>query len=327
MLKSLATLAAAAAIFLSGAFSAAASAEVGDRCIANDKAAGWTVVGLNNGANGPFPPEVTGYEHWGVITRWRTELKAGTGPVQQQLVVFQLAGEMLMRKIGESGVESLVDGRNEFATRIPVPPYSRIGLHGPVETLFCDKEEGHVAGVFDEPFALGEAQPYEDLGGSGVPAIATVESDADGDGYGDQSQDQCFGLPAFHEGCPPIALAAGKARVGKRAISLPVSVESPTPFAVAARVVLNGEARLGKGGKTVFLSSGGVQNLVPGAPLLIDLPLPKPLRQRLDRLGRKAGLKAKLTISVDNADAFGRPPPLQVTVKLPGRRKPARPGR
>jgi len=321
----LGTLVAAVAIFLVGTFTATAAAEVGDRCIANDKVPGWTVAVLNNGANGPFPPELTDPEHWTVITRWRTELKAGIGPVQQQLVALQLAGEKLSRKIGESGVETLVDGRNEFATRIPVPPYTRIGLHGPVQTLFCGEEEGHLAGVFDKPFGLGETQAYEYLDGGGVPAIAFTEPDADGDGYGDQSQDQCFGLPAFHEGCPPIALSAGKARVGKLAISLPVSVESPTPLAFAAHVLVHGQAVLGKDANIVLLAGkNGVQSVLPGAPVVIEVPLPKPLRQRLGRLGRKASLKAKLSIAVDNGEAFGRPPATPVTVKLPGRKKPAR---
>jgi hypothetical protein len=322
MRRGLGALAAAAAVSLVAVPPASAAEEVGDRCVANDHEAGWTAIVMNNEVSAPFPPEVTHPEDSGVIVRWRTELKPGTGPIQQQLVAFQQAGALELRKIGESAVETLVDGRNEFAARVPVPPMSRIGLHGPVQTLFCDQESGHLTGIVDDPFAVGEARKYELLAG-GVPAIAFVESDADIDGYGDESQDQCYGMPAFHEGCPAVVVSTGRAKVGKRAISVPVSIESPTAMSFAALVRITGQATLGKGAKSIFISSGGIQNLVPGSPLTIDVPLPKPLRQRLDGLSRKASLKAKLSIGLDNAAAFGRPPAKLLTVKLPGRKKSA----
>jgi hypothetical protein len=310
------------AFLLLGAAQASAAEEIGDRCVANDSEAGWTVIGLNNGAGGPFPPETVNPEYGGVIVRWKSTLESGTGPIQQQLLAFKQTGEQEVRKIGESAVETLVDGTNEFPTRIPVPSYARIGMHGPVETLFCDKIKEHILGIVDDPFALGEARKIKSEVGSGLGAQALIERDADVDGYGDETQDQCWGMFAYHEGCPAITVSAGKTKVGKLAISVPVSIESPTPLSFPGQARITGEANLGKGAKPVFLSNYGYQNVAQGSTLTIDVPLPKPVRKRLDRLGRKSSLKATLSIGLDNAAAFAQPPPTELTVKLPGRKKP-----
>jgi hypothetical protein len=309
------------AFLLLGAAQASAAEEIGDRCVANDGEAGSTAIVMNNGAGGPFPPELANPEHSGVIVRWKTTLEPGVGPLQQQLLAFQQTGEQEVRKIGESAVETVVDGTNEFATRIPVPPYARIGLDGPVETLFC-KAEGHIAGIVEDPFALGEVRKVEYKVNSGSPALAFIERDADVDGYGDETQDQCWGMFAYHEGCPAITVSAGKAKVSKPAISVPVSIESPTPLSFPGQVRITGQVTPGKGAKPVFLSNYGYQNVSPGSPLTIDVALPNPVRKRLDRLNRKASLKAKLSIGLDNAAAFAQPPPTELTVKLPGRKKP-----
>ena len=189
-------MAAVTAALLASASAAAAAEEIGDRCVGNDQKAGWTAAVLNSGESYPSL-EVAPPERSSVVTRWRTVLAPGTGPVRQQMLVFRHVFEGQLQLIGEGGVETLVDGVNEFPTRIPIPEYGRIGLRGPEQTLFCDPANGHIAGFVEGPWGLGETRQPE-IGGvhTGVPAIAIIEPDRDNDGNGDETQDGCTGSRA-----------------------------------------------------------------------------------------------------------------------------------
>lgn len=43
-----------------------------------------------------------------------------------------------------------------------------------------------------------------------MQVAATVEGDADGDGFGDETQDKCAGTPGSVQGCPKADLAITK---------------------------------------------------------------------------------------------------------------------
>src|SRR3954451_25207767 len=127
--------------------------DFGDRCTATGSAApGSTAILFGNGlAEVEFPshapPEVPK-----VITRWKVGAPPGLGAASQQLVAFKEIGvegeQVRERQVGESALETLVGGNsNEFATRIPVPDYSDIGLCGPAGALVCDDHPGHMASL------------------------------------------------------------------------------------------------------------------------------------------------------------------------------------
>jgi hypothetical protein len=331
--RGLATLAAVIAALLASASPAAAAEEIGDRCVGDDSEAGWTTIVENNG--NAFPLQVSAIpERSSVVTRWRTILAPGTGPVRQQMLVFRDFDEKRLRLLGEGGVETLYDGVNEFPTRIPIPEYGKIGLRGPEQTLFCDEEDGHIAGIVEGPWGVGEPRE-RGTGGlhMGVPAIAILEPDRDNDGYGDETQDGCIGEPRFHGICPIVSFSAGKVQVKRRAALVTVGVGVTTVAYATPQVVVAGDVALPKrrqvgapGPTTLFHLDGGVQEVPAGGPgVTFRLPLPPPVVRRLEHMSSRRFLTASLVADTINSEQVaGRAMSRAWTVKLRGRLKPPR---
>ncbi len=326
MRKLLATLGAVGALVLLGApVAAALPQEVGDRCAANGTMADTTAIVLNNSLEyGQLPPVVPP-EGAKVITRWKVNAPPGTEPISQQLVALKQVGEESDQLVGESALETVVGGAaNEFTTRIPVPEYAHVGLRGPSGALTCEDTDGHLGGLVEGPWATGESREFE-IKFLGVPVIAYVEVDRDADGYGDETQDLCPALASVQAACP-IALTAS-AKVTGAAILLTVSTGPP------ARVYVNGQVGWGfkpKGGgkrkRLIVGLAGGAQEVGYLASATFTVPLPKAVKRRLGKLAPKQSLKAKLDLEA--IEIAGAPATLKsLTVKLPGRKKPARPRR
>jgi hypothetical protein len=215
-MRELMTAIGAVALCLLLAAPASASQELGDRCVGNDSEAGWTAIVLNNSLNYPELPPIVPPEGGKVITRWKAQVGPGLAPLAQQLVAFKQMDEEEDLLVGESAVETLVEGTNEFLTRIPVPEYAHIGLRGPAQTLFCDHASGHLGAIVTGTWPVGERRHFKIETSMGVPAIAFVEPDRDGDGYGDETQDGCSDNPTFHGPCPTVTLENGIEEVWRK---------------------------------------------------------------------------------------------------------------
>lgn len=137
---------------------------------------------------------------------------------------------------GASEAHALAAARlNSFLTRIPIKTGDVLAIHVPKEnasSVGCDFDSGNVGDVvrwrtgnaFDDPvgttIATDTTGPWFRLNVS-----ARVEPDADGDGYGDLTQDACPTLKNSHDDCVPpntflksgpskkVVTAAGKAKV------------------------------------------------------------------------------------------------------------------
>lgn len=296
--------------------------DFGDRCTATRVAApGSTAILFGNGLNevefpSHPPPEVPK-----VVTRWKVAAAPGLGPTPQQLVAFKeigIEGEQVQEvQAGESALETVVGGgSNEFATRIPVPEYSDIGLRGPAGALVCDDQPGHVAGLAIVPWANGEVHDVKIEYNTGVPVIATVEPDRDGDGYGDATQDGCLEQPAVHTACPFVHLTP-KAKAFKRGIALEVSTGDPTRVEVAGQVGWGYRPRGGgPNRRLVFGLPGGAQEVGKDATVGFWLPLPRQVIERLRRLPPKEKLKAHVTVVA--TDIIGHQTIRELTIRLPG---------
>jgi hypothetical protein len=292
---------------------AAATAEVGgDPCVADGTEAGATMIGLDNQPSEPFmqpnvPPEGT----W-IVTGWRVQVGAGIGPIAQQLVISHQRGEETDQKMAESALETLVPGTNEFATRLPASEYDHVGLSGPAGALICHHPM-NVAGRVANPFALGEERHFEILVNVGVPVVVNLERDIDGDGYGDQTQDECPWLAAAHENCAGIDLTVVPT-VTKRAIRLEIRTGSPTNTSVTGTI---GWRRAGAPGRVVV----GLDREVPEVPFegtaSVRLPLPKSVKQHLAKLPRSQWVRARITFLADNEKTA--PVREVLLLKLPGR--------
>jgi hypothetical protein len=303
--------------------------EGGNPCVANDSEAGSTMIGLTTPQNAGYFMQPTLWS--GVITRWKVPLAAGMAPVAQQLVVFEqvyVEGETRYRKAGESSVETVVPGSNEFATRITLQGegHHYLGLHGPLETLLCEKQDQAVSGSVLGDFPLGAIMPAEDRVGIGTPVTAIAEPDRDQDGSGDETQDQCERSAATQGGCPTVALSTGGAQVKRGAILLPVSATSEAPVEVSGQVGWAARRKAGRRvvgpGKagarvTVGLRAEGALTVAPGAPSTFRIPLPKSVIRHLGQLAPRQSLEAKLTATA--TDLAYRVTTAELTVKLSGR--------
>lgn len=318
------------ALQLSGVATASAASEVGDRCVANDSEAGWTAIVLNNGINnGTVQPFGLVDPYGGVVTRWRIEVAAGAGSFPQRLVVLRQVAEEEDQRVGESAIENVVEGVNEFATRVPAPAYAHVGLDGPEEAYTC-KIEGHLGGSVDDPFALGETRKFQVGTNLGVPVQAFVEPDRDGDGYGDETQDGCTTLAWTHGACPIVGVSIRKKKVTKKAIVARVTFDSSTPLPAPAKIEIGAEMALVKSGKGKPAMAGlfsvwGTKEMAPGASLVVKLPLPKPVKRHLAGLSPKKGVTATVSAKVLNAnELIGSGLQSAFAVKLPGQAKVSR---
>ncbi len=214
---------------------------------------------------------------WGaphaVIARWKVHLGSGLGPLAQQLVAFKPMEEGL-ENVGESSVETLVDGMNEFATRIPIPEYARVGLRGPTATLYCDAVPNSFLGVVEGSFPAGQTRNPSSQLDKGAPVVAIIEPDRDGDGYGDSTQDQCqsFGAASRARARTSRSRAGSPGCSGRRS-SIEVTTNVNTEVAVRARSSRplrpkrkRGAQRSKAAAKRTFLLAGGTQQIAAAVP-------------------------------------------------------------
>jgi hypothetical protein len=145
----------------------------------------------------------------GVITSWSFEA-AASAPATLKLKVGRPAGGNSFSIVGESPPKAPTGGAVNTYTdvRIPVRAGDVMGyfaLQGGVSST-CTKPGG--AG-FAVVVRGGDQPPSSTVAGYGTPVSqsqldlsATLERDADGDGFGDETQDRCPGEPGPSNGCP-----------------------------------------------------------------------------------------------------------------------------
>jgi hypothetical protein len=304
---------------------ASASSEAGWACTANDSEAGWTLLAAG-GSFDPIPPVIPP-EGLKVITGWGVWAGPGFGPLAQRLEVFEVQNEASdYKKIGESAMETVTEGHNSFQTRIPVTEGDSIGLYGPVETLFCDEEDGAISLLYEGAVATGETKPFEGASKVGTPLRVVVEDDRDGDGYGDQSQDGCPESALFHTSCPLPAISVGTVSVKKRAIWIEASNNTDASIEAIGEVRWSARPKPTATASTIArfvrvgLSSGPAVQIAAGTPVTLMVSLPKNLRKRLAALSPQHSLQARIDVKATNLVPYVGTH--EIKVKLPGR-KPA----
>ena len=161
----------------------------------------------------------------GVITGWRARLGAMVAATFKLTVVRPAAGGQFT-VVGESpgthaGMLSSIDDVS-FPARIPVATGDRIGLMvpaGPVAGTYEVVTTGSISSIAGDP-QQGPFTPTGTTAGRRLQLQATLEPDADGDGYGDETQDACPADPARQ--APPCAPPPS-----------PTSAATPTPDTTA----------------------------------------------------------------------------------------------
>lgn len=281
---------------LVGTSAASAATEFGSHCTANRAEEGETyaTVQLSQGGIANGAPVS------GVITSWKISLVPVPFVLPQQLKIFRPTGNpSQFQVVGESAVSSVVSGVNTFATRIPIQAGDRIGLFANSQfgALFCaetaeTETPGNSIGfVLGTPTVGSTATLAGSVPDSLVPAAVVIEPDADGDGFGDETQDACPQSAAVQVACPVVSLKV-TTTTKKKLVNVIVTSTS------TARVTVKGKVSLGKG-KTAKLT-GGSKNAAPGAFTRFRLNFPASLIDRLEELTPKQSLTLKITASAPN---------------------------
>lgn len=303
---------------------ASAFEEIGNPCIGDDTEAGATMIGLSSQGSEPFTQPVVPPEGRFVITRWRVQAGPGIGPLAQQLVASHQVGEEDDVRVGESAIETVVPGSNEFATRVPVSEYDHVGLRGPEQTLTCNQPM-NVAGRVGGDWSTGESRHFEVLVNVGVPVVVRVERDQDGDGYGDETQDQCPFSALFHDQCLNVSIDARVVEKRRGAILIGVTTNVDTRVEVRGQAIWPRWGNTLKGvPKRIVELSGGIQQMAPGVPLVFRAPLPRAVIKRLHKMRPRERLKLTFFVArLDHLEALPGQVTRILTVKLPGRARPS----
>ncbi len=304
---------------LATASSAAAATEFGDSCSAEVGSPSIdTLTTLSDPSSGLSITAPTS----GVITKVKIRLAPSlTLPLQipGAAELLRSAGGAKYTVSNETEIK-VGAGLTETEARMPVQagerlafrglPFSYSGTSYPGFLFYCAKPEA-VLGISEEPTSKGSTTEFYEDTDAAVPLVATIEPDADGDGYGDETQDKCPQSATTQAPCPTVVLNTSASAKGS---FITVVVTST----VQASVTVAGTVKLGKG-KTAKLS-GGTQVVAPGALAKFTVPFTGKLKSALKKLSRKQKLKLKLTASAPNV--VGSPTVKKATVTVKGQARP-----
>jgi hypothetical protein len=319
-------LGAALAVCLAAAAGASAATQFGDPCVATlDTPQPATLIAFQVAA--PQSPLPMTAPSAGVITSWSVNVGSALAPASIPMKFKVLRPDptsKTVQVVGESG-GTAVAGVNTFNVRIPVRAGDRIGTASDGTSLLACEEwaPGDVLGVAQADPIPGSTVPYlesSEIKGQ-IPVFATVEPDADGDGYGDETQDQCPTDASTQGPCPtkaaptpppattPITLSASAAaKMSFLTVSLTTTAQ--------ASVTVTGTVKMGKG-KSVKLR-GNTQTVAPGTLAKFTVLFPAKLKAALKKLPTSKKLTVNLSATAPGATTK------TLTVKVPGQMKPGR---
>jgi len=317
MKKRLGGAAALVAALLIGVSPASAATEIGSDCQANNGAGGYTFVQLKKVAGAPPIAAPTA----GVVTKWKVN-SAVPAAVGQKLQILRPTGNPNeFTTVAESTPATVSQGANSFDTRLPIQAGDRPAAAGApsgsvAAPLYCSTTSSEdVMGALTPESALGSTNLFPPAPNLVAAISAVVEPDADNDGFGDETQDQCPQSATTQAPCPTISLKTSTA-VKKGLATVLVTASSQ------ASVTVKGKASLGKG-KSAKLN-GGTQIVPPGTFAKFTLLFPKALRSALKALPSNQSLNLKVTVSAPNI--VGAASKKILKLHLRGQAKPKRRG-
>ncbi len=223
-----------------------------------------------------------------VITSWSTYAAAGAGQ-QMQLKLFRLTDAAFhYLVVGESAIESLTpSSANTFSTRIPVGAGDLLGSYQPstssdiaCEFMTSDNADHFVGGPDDATpgstvAALGGGNEFR------LNESAVLEPDADGDGYGDETQDTCPLDPTTHtDPCQAdlslTEVASAPAVTLGDTVSFTITVKNDSAYIVAKAVSVSaplssGLALVSATGGSCSLGTCAVGDLAPGGSAIVTV--------------------------------------------------------
>lgn len=304
---------------------ASATVEFGDECLADATEPGFTLTQLQRASDSSLPLSAPSD---GVVTSWTVRIAPGfpveTAPARLKLLRpaaipngFRVAGESAD---AGAGIPAFTQ-----RTRIAVQTGDRLGLYraGGEGTLVCrSDDEGDTLGTYKGDALSGLEYTFAPVAKFRLPVSAKLEPDADGDGYGDESQDACPRSPDHHDACPFIQLEFTESWVKRRSILLRIATSAKTEVRVTGQVGWGfrpkRDPNKGKPTRLIVGLRGGRKTVAPDKPRVFRVQLPKPVLRRLNRIELDESLKAKFFASSE--ELTGRTEVERITVRLKGQK-------
>jgi hypothetical protein len=285
---------------LMGSSSASAATEFGDPCVADEvtESGPVTLFEISAAAN-PLPPAAPSA---GVITKWKVNVIPVPASIQETLKILRLDAGAKSAQIIAEDPRTVFGGSNSFDVRIPVQAGDRLATFGPSEfgTLYCETTDiNAIAGFAGGGGGVGASATYSELPiMARIPVFATLEPDADNDGFGDETQDGCPQSAAIQTECPVVIVDSFALRQ-KNSIVVLVSTSTAAP------VTVSGTAKLPKGGKKASSSAKAklkklTKNVPSGKLVRFKLKLPGSLKSALASLPRGKSITVKLQANATN---------------------------
>jgi hypothetical protein len=315
---------AASALVGAAPTSAPAATIFGSACNAVNISDG--AIWINTGHSPTSPLAVTAPIS-GVITEWTVNADisvesegklGGEFPrlLQPRMVVLRAEGSEAFKVIGEATGGALnLHGSSTYDARVPVQAGDFLGLAGNPYGAYCettDEADTFKSAIGGTP--VGSTFKVEALSKPllQAPIVARIEPDADGDGYGDETQDKCPQSAAYQSPCPVVTVSSLSLAHRKVATAY-VTSSLQTPVAVSAVV------NLGKG-KTATLTAP-TEPVAPGTIIAFNFHFTKPVLNTLRRLTTKKALT--MTVTASAANVAGSASTATSTLELQGQRKPS----
>jgi hypothetical protein len=315
------TVVAVGAASLLATASASAATEVGSNCLANSGVGGVvTEVQLAKASGDPLP--ITAPTS-GVVTRWKVNSGIEGAFLQQLKVLRQAGNAKTFQTVAESSPGTVLKAQNSFEARIPVQAGDRFGVGSPgvgpsAAVLYCttgntSDEYGVIAGNT----AVGSVSEFPPTGGAIVAVSATIEADADNDGFGDETQDKCPRSAALQLVPCPLVTLGGIGKLTKGSAQILVSASSQAPVTVFGSVKTPKKGKKGKARQITI--QGGTQSVSPGTVIPFNLVYPPTLKSALTALPPSKSLP--LVVTMTATDLAGQVTTSQLTLKLKGQKK------
>lgn len=137
----------------------------------------------------------------GVITSWA--FLADSDGAKIRLTVVRAVGNGQYTVVGESDQVTAAPGQQQsFATRIPVKAGDYLGTVAAAgKSIAFTGAQGDAVLLTPGDQPAGSTGSYSNVSQIRIDATASVEPDADGDGFGDETQDSCPTDPSLQSRC------------------------------------------------------------------------------------------------------------------------------
>jgi hypothetical protein len=149
----------------------------------------------------------------GVITSWRHQ--TSDEAVSIKLKVFRPVGPTTFMTVGESALTQIAaNSQPGHSVRIPVRAGDTIGMKGEsADDLFrcLQPASSFTLWVLGSDLPAGQSGDYTSVASMQLDLAATLEPDADGDGFGDETQDGCSTDGTTQATCAPPETSITKA--------------------------------------------------------------------------------------------------------------------